>query len=78
MPEEVCANDPALLFEVREGLEQFRRVEAQIDAVFPSTGPSKRTETRLRPPSTLPVIPGYEIQACWVTAAWAWCTRRGT
>jgi tetratricopeptide (TPR) repeat protein/tRNA A-37 threonylcarbamoyl transferase component Bud32 len=62
-PEEVCADDPALLFEVGQRLERFRRVEAQIDAVFPPTGPSKRADRRRRPPSSLPVIPGYEVQA---------------
>jgi len=34
-PEDVCAPFPELLFEVRERLQRFKRVEAQIDAYVP-------------------------------------------
>jgi serine/threonine-protein kinase len=38
-PEEVCAQFPHLLPEVRARWEQVRRMQAQIDAIFP---PSER------------------------------------
>ena len=60
-PEEVCADHPELLVEVRERLKRFKKVEAQVDALFPSTGASKKS--RRLPPSRLPAIPGYEIES---------------
>lgn len=62
--EEVCADCPELLDEVRERLRRLRSVEAQFESLFPS--PAKATH--LRPsadqpgPQPLPVIPDYEVQ----------------
>jgi serine/threonine-protein kinase len=38
-PEDVCADCPELLWEVREPWERCRGVEAQIEALFPVSGP---------------------------------------
>src|SRR5215471_7725996 len=38
-PEEVCGACPELLPEVRRRWEQMRIVEAQLDALFPASGP---------------------------------------
>ncbi len=64
-PEEVCGDWPELLPEVRKRWQQMRIVEAELDALFPTTGP--RPERR-RPASPrggvdLPHIPGYEVEA---------------
>lgn len=63
-PEEVCANASELLSELRERLQRLRRVEAQVEALFPSSangrpdsGPSVKPET------DLPRIPGYEVES---------------
>src|SRR5882762_5885582 len=61
-PEEVCADSPELLWEVRERWERCQDVEAQIDAMFPTTGSEKKLKKCLHLPTTLPVIPGYQIE----------------
>ncbi len=38
-PEEVCGDWPELLPEVRKRWRQMRIVEAELDALFPTTGP---------------------------------------
>src|SRR5262245_56898527 len=62
-PEEVCQDCPELLPEVRKGLERFRKMESQIEAVFPSSSDSLR-DARLRydDADSLPHIPGYEVE----------------
>jgi WD40 repeat protein/tRNA A-37 threonylcarbamoyl transferase component Bud32 len=63
-PEEACASCPELLPQVRRRLARIRRVEQQIEAIFPSTDsvsgkpatPSRSSEARF------PAIDGYEIQ----------------
>ena len=64
-PEEVCRDEPQLLWEVRERWQQVRRVEAQINEMFPPTGPIPLSYSAgSRPPEVrLPEIPGYEVQA---------------
>ena len=62
-PEEACRSCPELLPEVRAELERLRRLEKQVDAIFPSThtpdgaGPASLASTEL------PRISGYEVQA---------------
>src|SRR2546430_3330066 len=62
-PEDVCADAPELLWEVRERWERCQDVEAQIEAMFPPTGSAKKLKRCLHLPTTLPVIPGYQIDA---------------
>jgi serine/threonine-protein kinase len=64
-PEEVCASCPELLPEVRQRWRQMRRVQADLDALFP---PLAELDTSSHRPATegettLPQIPGYEVQA---------------
>src|SRR5882672_5783626 len=61
-PEEVCEDSPELLWEVRERWERCQNVEAQIEAMFPPTGSEKKLKRCLHFPTTLPVIPGYQIE----------------
>jgi serine/threonine-protein kinase len=62
-PEEVCAACPELLPEVRERWRRLRRVQADLDALFPA--PSEQDATPPLPPEgvALPHIPGYEVEA---------------
>src|SRR6516225_10169581 len=64
--EEVCANCPELLTEVRERWEQeLRRVEAELNAMFPTPRPNRDTDTPApgSPAGELPRIAGYEVEA---------------
>jgi eukaryotic-like serine/threonine-protein kinase len=63
-PEEVCASCPELLPEVKRRWGQIRRVQADIEAFFPSS--SDQETSRPAIPLTdagLPEIPGYEVQS---------------
>ena len=63
-PEEVCRSCPELLPRVRERWRQICRVQAELDAVFPT--PCLMTPVSLeRPPesSRLPAVPGYEVES---------------
>jgi serine/threonine-protein kinase len=64
-PEEVCGDCPELLPEVRQRWQQMRQVEAELDALFPTPGPSTGAEppTLWLPGPDLPRIPGYEVEA---------------
>jgi len=62
-PEEVCSSCPELLPQVRERLRRMRRVEAEVDALFPN--PSELGEggpQSARDATTLPRVPGYEVE----------------
>jgi hypothetical protein len=60
-PEEVCANCPELLPEVRDRWQQMRRLGADLDALFP---PAVKTTPHLPPEEpALPQVPGYEVEA---------------
>jgi serine/threonine-protein kinase len=64
-PEEVCANCPELVAEVCKRVEQTRRLEAELTAMFPTPEPKRESDT---PPTSittaeLPHIPGYEVEA---------------
>jgi serine/threonine-protein kinase len=59
-PEEVCGSCPELLPVVRDRWRQMRRVQADLDALFPPA------DTPPPPPPDekgLPRIPGYEVEA---------------
>src|SRR4051812_32634623 len=61
-PEDVCADCPELLWEVRERLKRCKQVEAQIDAIFPTTTAARQHKRPLHLPTTLPRIPGYQVE----------------
>src|SRR5260370_28395928 len=63
-PEEVCADCPELLSEVRLRWLQMRLVEAELTAMFPTPEPrgDADTQSMLNPTTELPRIPGYEVQ----------------
>jgi eukaryotic-like serine/threonine-protein kinase len=62
-PEEVCAEHPELMLEVMERLRRCKEVEAQLEAVFPSTHDVARSESRvLQLAARLPSPPGYEVE----------------
>ncbi len=59
-PEEVCADDPALLTEVRRRWERLRKTEAEVEAIFPTShGHPPRSITAAQ---SLPSIKGYHIE----------------
>ncbi len=64
-PEQLCRDCPELLPELKSRLAAIRRVDAQVDALFPS--PTSTPSTESQPVSLvddeLPQIPGYEIEA---------------
>jgi eukaryotic-like serine/threonine-protein kinase len=64
-PEEVCGDRPELLPEVRRRWQEMCAVEAQLDALFPTTAPNPDADTS--PPwhagTELPSVPGYEVHA---------------
>src|SRR5271165_2655084 len=64
-PEEVCGACPELLPEVRRRWQQMRIVEAELDALFPTTGPHPDAEISApwHAGAELPRIPGYEVEA---------------
>jgi serine/threonine protein kinase len=64
-PEEVCADFPELLPEVRNRLELTLRLDAELTAMFPTPQPKRESDTPqpwMRP-AELPHIPGYELEA---------------
>jgi len=63
-PEEVCAQFPEFLAQVRENLLRCQSVEAQINAMFPaSTAPAiSRRKRLLAGKDPLPQIPGYRME----------------
>jgi serine/threonine-protein kinase len=66
LPEEVCADCPELLWEVQERWKQARRVDSQLEALFPSSDSASPHATEKRQSfvnGQLPAIPGYEVDA---------------
>ena len=63
-PEEVCRPYPELLAKVRSRWQRMRRVQAELDVLFPPA-----TESAARPGDlfddgiAMPTIPGYEMEA---------------
>jgi tetratricopeptide (TPR) repeat protein/tRNA A-37 threonylcarbamoyl transferase component Bud32 len=62
-PEEVCANNPELLADVRAGLDECRRVDLMLEGIFPSTPAQRILSPQSQPGAPLPEIPGYEVLA---------------
>jgi serine/threonine-protein kinase len=64
-PEEVCADCPELLPEVRKRRRQMRLLEAHLDVLFPTPTPDQgaNTPTPWNPAGELPDIPGYRVAA---------------
>ena len=44
-PEEVCSDCPELLWEVRRRWQQMRRVESELEALFPTPRPGPSADT---------------------------------
>ncbi len=64
-PEEVCRDCPNLLLEVQQRWRNFRLIDAQVMTLLPCL---KRTSSTYAtppalPPTVLPHIPGYEVEA---------------
>jgi eukaryotic-like serine/threonine-protein kinase len=64
-PEDVCADHPELLAEVRDRLARLRAIESQVEAIFPTPA---RTRSRAYGPQVilsgrLPQIPGHHVEA---------------
>jgi serine/threonine-protein kinase len=62
-PDEACRSCPELLPQVRAGLQRLRRLEQEVEAMFPSTEPPGGAGRAALPPAELPRIHGYEMQA---------------
>jgi serine/threonine-protein kinase len=64
-PEQVCADCPEYLAEVRSRREQMRRVEAELDVLFPHStlDPDADSFAALDLAAELPDIPGYQVDA---------------
>jgi serine/threonine-protein kinase len=61
-PEEVCRDDPELLPEVRQQWNAFCRIDAEFEALLPSSnGPHAIQSTPH--PAKMPEIPGYRVDA---------------
>src|SRR2546421_3059014 len=61
--EEVCANNPELLADVRDSLEECRDVDRMVEDMFPSTAATPILGAQSQPGAPLPEIPGYEVIA---------------
>jgi serine/threonine-protein kinase len=64
-PEEVCADCPELLPEVRKRWQQMCIMEAELDALFPTPGPNRDADTPApgNLAAELPRISGYRVEA---------------
>jgi serine/threonine-protein kinase len=65
-PEEVCADCPDLLPQVRARLIRLQSLEEQVDEMFPSSHPGMAGADRLRarsPEARLPRIDGYDVES---------------
>jgi eukaryotic-like serine/threonine-protein kinase len=58
--EEVCLNDPDLLAEVRNRWKAFCRIDAELEALLPSSTGAQ--PARPTPQAELPQIPGYQVE----------------
>src|SRR3954463_7372896 len=63
-PEEVCADHPELLWEVRQQLKRAERLEARLAELFPSSidEPAADRKTQAVLSNDLPDIPGYKLE----------------
>jgi hypothetical protein len=63
-PEDVCGNDAELLREVRARWEKMRRVNNQVDDLFPADAPTlKEGFASLQGTLELPQIEGYDVES---------------
>src|SRR3954453_19995180 len=64
-PEEVCAEHPELLWEVREQWQRCRKLDAELEALFPSSSGPREAEPGAPLPFSdkLPSLPGYEVDS---------------
>jgi len=62
-PEEACRSCPELLPQVRFELQRLRRLEHEVDAIFPSSKPQDGAGPAALATAELPRICGYEVQA---------------
>ena len=62
-PEEACRSCPELLPQVRADLERLRRLEHEVDAIFPSSERPEGAGPVALATAELPRIRGYEVQA---------------
>lgn len=62
-PEEACVEGPELLSEVRKRLAQLRRVEGQLDNLFPLSNSENAGTSHFSAKSQLPIIDGYDVQS---------------
>ena len=60
-PEEVCAQAPELLAEVKACLNECRNVRLAIDDLVPSELPDDRPGAQSATVERLPTIPDYEV-----------------
>jgi eukaryotic-like serine/threonine-protein kinase len=63
-PEDVCANDPVLLEEIRTRCESIRRLKSELDELFSCVDPTEGGEHESwNDENELPHIEGYDVQA---------------
>jgi serine/threonine-protein kinase len=62
-PEEVCRACPELLPRVRARWQRLRALEAEIGALFPNSTATGGAAGATPPPTELPQVPGYEVEA---------------
>jgi serine/threonine-protein kinase len=64
-PEEVCADCPELLPEVRKLCRQMRQIEMELDGMFPKPDSDRETDAPApgTPDAELPRIPCYQVEA---------------
>lgn len=62
-PEDVCADRPELLGEIRERLGRLAGLLDDLDALFPEPGATGPWETPASRPTGLPEIPGHVIES---------------
>jgi serine/threonine-protein kinase len=64
-PDEVCRDCPELLPEVRQRWQQFRIIDAEVEALLPEKGTPPHADAITAVPDSagLPQVPGYELEA---------------
>src|SRR4051794_22580199 len=63
-PEDVCADEPQLLEEIRSRWDRMRRIGRQIDALFPpDSAASFAGRAALNREVELPSIDGYDLES---------------
>src|SRR5262245_18928271 len=63
-PEEVCRDCPELLPDVQQRWQEFRRIDAEVEAWFPEPGTQSDAGARtpVQPPAGLRQVPGYVVE----------------